>query len=68
MAVLTAAGLQRPRVGVVLVGAAMMGDVVGLVMVKIVTTLGSGSFAAWPIARPIVGSFVLLLVTLVIAP
>ena len=67
-AILTAAGLQRTRVGVVLVGAAMMDDVVGLVMVKIVTTLGSGGFTAWPIARPIVASFGLLLVTLVITP
>lgn len=56
------------RIGVVLVGAAMMDDVVGLVMVKIVTTLGSGNFAAWLIARPIVASFGLLLVTLVITP
>lgn len=67
-AVLTAAGLQRTRIGVVLVGAAMMDDVVGLVMVKIVTTQGSGNLAAWPIARPIVASFGLLLVTLVLTP
>ena len=51
-----------------LVGAALMDDVVGLVMVKIVTTLGSGDFTAWPIARPIVASFALLLVTLIITP
>lgn len=45
-----------------------MDDVVGLVMVNIVTTLGSGSMAAWPIARPIAASFGMLLVTLVIVP
>ena len=67
-AVLTATGLQRTRIGVVLVGAAMMDDVVGLVMVKIVSSLGGEDFTAWPIARPIVASFGLLLVTLVITP
>ena len=63
-AILSAAGLQSTRLGVILVGAAMMDDVVGLVMVKIVTALGSGSFAGWEIARPIVASFSLLIVTL----
>lgn len=67
-AVLTAAGLRRTRIGVVLVGAAMMDDVVGLVMVQIIATLGSGNVTAWPITRPIVASFGLLLVTLVITP
>jgi Kef-type K+ transport system membrane component KefB len=60
--------MQQTRVGVVLVGAAMMDDVVGLVMVNIVTTLGSGGIGGWPIARPIIASFGLLLVTLAIAP
>jgi Kef-type K+ transport system membrane component KefB len=41
-----------------------MDDVVGLVMVNIVTSLGGGASGAWPIARPIVASFGLLLVTL----
>lgn len=56
--------MQHTRVGVILVGAAMMDDVVGLVMVNIVTTLGSGGMGGWPIARPIVASFGLLLVSL----
>ena len=64
MAILSSAGLQQTRVGVLLVGAAMMDDVVGLVMVNIVTTLGSGGIGGWPIARPIIASFGLLLVTL----
>jgi Kef-type K+ transport system membrane component KefB len=67
-AILSSAGLQKTRVGVVLVGAAMMDDVVGLVMVNIVTTLGEGGTGGWTIARPIVASFGLLLVTLALFP
>ena len=67
-AILSSAGMQQTRVGVVLVGAAMMDDVVGLVMVNIVTTLGDGGMGGWPIARPIAASFGLLLVTLALAP
>jgi len=68
LAILSAANLQKIRIGVVLVGAAMMDDVVGLVMVKIVTALGSGTFTAWGVARPVVSSFALLLVTLIVTP
>ncbi|KAK6583514.1 hypothetical protein PZA11_004590 [Diplocarpon coronariae] len=67
-AILSSAGLQRTKVGVVLVGAAMMDDVVGLVMVNVVTTLGSGGTGGWPIARPIVASFGLFIATLFLAP
>ncbi len=67
-AILSAAGLSKTRVGVVLVGAAMMDDVVGLVMVKIVTALGRGVFTPWGLARRIVSSVALLLVTVVITP
>jgi Kef-type K+ transport system membrane component KefB len=67
-AILSSAGIQQTRVGVVLVGAAMMDDVVGLVMVNIVTTLGNGGMAGWPIARPVIASFGLFLVTLALAP
>ncbi|KAE9368807.1 Sodium/hydrogen exchanger [Stipitochalara longipes BDJ] len=67
-AILSSAGMQQTRVGVVLVGAAMMDDVVGLVMVNIVTTLGEGGMGGWPIARPIVASFGVLLITLALAP
>jgi Kef-type K+ transport system membrane component KefB len=66
--ILCSANMQHTRAGVVLVGAAMMDDVVGLVMVQIVTTLGSGNIEAWPIARPITASFGLFLVTLAITP
>jgi len=68
LAILSAANLQKTRIGVVLVGAAMMDDVVGLVMVKIVTALGSGTFTAWGVARPVVSTFALLLVTLIVTP
>lgn len=65
-AILASAEMQKTKVGVVLVGAAMMDDVVGLVMVNIVTTLGAGGSGGWPIARPIAGSFGMFLVTLLL--
>ena len=67
-AILSSAGMQQTRTGVVLIGAAMMDEVVGLVRVKIVTTLGAGRISTWPIVRPIVASFGLLLVSLAITP
>lgn len=67
-AILSSANMQKSRTGTILIGAAMMDDVVGLVMVNIVKTLGEGSATGWGIATPIVASFGMLLVTLVIAP
>jgi Kef-type K+ transport system membrane component KefB len=67
-AILSSVNMQKTRVGVVLVGAAMMDDVVGLVMVNIVTTLGNGGTGGWPISRPIAASLGLLLVTLALCP
>lgn len=67
-AILSSANMQQTRVGVVLVGAAMMDDVVGLVMIAIVQALGHGGTGGWPIARPIAASFGLLLVTMVLCP
>lgn len=66
LAILSAAGLQGTKVGTVLMSAAMMDDVVGLVMVKIIASLGSNSddLAPWPIARPVVASVVLLFITI----
>lgn len=67
LAILSAAGLQQTKVGTVLMSAAMMDDVVGLMMVKIIVSLGSSdSLAPWPIARPVVASVVLLFVTIVV--
>jgi Kef-type K+ transport system membrane component KefB len=65
-AVLSSANMLKTRVGVVLVGAAMMDDIVGLVMVNIITTLGQGITGPWQVARPIVASFGLILVTIFI--
>ena len=67
-AILSATGFQKTRIGVIIVGAAMIDDVVGLVMVNIVTTLGNGHIGGWHIARPIAASFGLLIVTLLITP
>jgi Kef-type K+ transport system membrane component KefB len=64
--ILSSVGMQKSRVGTILIGAAMMDDVVGLVMVNIVTSLGNGAVGGWSIARPIVASFGLLIVTLVL--
>ncbi|CAG8948999.1 hypothetical protein HYFRA_00002127 [Hymenoscyphus fraxineus] len=65
--VLGEVGMQKTRAGTILVGAAMMDDVVGLVMVNIVTTLGEGSSKPWPIARPIVASFSLMVISIFLA-
>ncbi|MCJ1243837.1 hypothetical protein MMC30_001034 [Trapelia coarctata] len=66
--ILGAAKMPKTRLGVVLVGAAMMDDVVGLIMVNIVTILGKGEVTGWDIAKPIVASFGLLVVTIVFTP
>lgn len=67
LAILSAAGLLQTKIGTVLMSAAMMDDVVGLVMVKIIASLGSSdSLAPWPIARPVVASVVLLFVAIVV--
>lgn len=67
-AILSSVGMQKTRTGTILVGAAMMDDVVGLVMVNIVTTLGVGGAGGWPIARPIVASFAFLVISLLLVP
>jgi len=66
--ILSSSNMQRTHIGVVLVGAAMLDDVVGLVMVNIITTLGHGAPGAWSIAHPVIASFGLLIVTLFITP
>lgn len=55
--VLATSGLTESRLGVVLSSAAMMDDVVGLVMVKVISELGPRSaFDAVTIARPVLVS------------
>jgi Kef-type K+ transport system membrane component KefB len=52
--VLATSGLTESRLGVVLSSAAMMDDVVGLVMVQIIPTLGAGSsFTEITVIRPV---------------
>ncbi|TGJ80604.1 hypothetical protein E0Z10_g8160 [Xylaria hypoxylon] len=56
--VLQASGLSRTRLGAVLASAALLDDVVGLVMVRIITSLGqggnSGISVAFAVAVPLV--------------
>lgn len=53
--VLTTSGLTESRLGVVLTSAAMMDDVIGLVMVKVISSLGTsrGSFGPVTVIRPV---------------
>lgn len=59
--VLRASGLATTRLGVVLAGAAMLDDVVGLVMVQVIASLGSagGHVPALTVVRPILVSVAL---------
>ncbi|SCW00380.1 LAFE_0C02916g1_1 [Lachancea fermentati] len=58
LTVLKVSGLKQSRLGVVLTCAAMLDDVVGLVMAQIISNLGSGhsSFSAIIVVRPILVS------------
>ncbi|KAF8460500.1 hypothetical protein BDZ91DRAFT_785299 [Kalaharituber pfeilii] len=62
-AVLATAGLTDTRLGTVLASAAMMDDVVGLVLISIVTNLGKDIGAGTIIGRPIGALIGLLVVT-----
>ncbi|KAJ4983999.1 sodium/hydrogen exchanger family protein [Stagonosporopsis vannaccii] len=54
--VLGSSGLSTSRLGVVLTSAAMMDDVVGLVMVQVISNLGGENFTAVTVVRPILVS------------
>ncbi|KAF6842784.1 sodium/hydrogen exchanger family protein [Colletotrichum musicola] len=54
--VLGTSGLSTTRLGVVLTSAAMMDDVIGLIMVQVVANLGGGSFSAVSVVRPVLVS------------
>lgn len=54
--VLASSGLSSTRLGVVLTSAAMMDDVVGLVMVQVISNLGGGDISAVTIVRPVLVS------------
>lgn len=57
--VLGTSGLIKSRLGVVLTSAAMMDDVVGLVMVQVISNLGksNSAFSAITVVRPVCVSF-----------
>lgn len=57
--VLGSSGLTTTRLGIVLTSAAMMDDVVGLIMVQVVSNLGGsgGEFSAFSVVRPVLVSF-----------
>lgn len=54
--ILRTSGLSSTRLGVVLTSAAMMDDVVGLIMVQVVSNIGDGDFDAITVIRPILVS------------
>ncbi|KAH7116999.1 Sodium/hydrogen exchanger family-domain-containing protein [Dendryphion nanum] len=54
--VLNSSGLSASRLGVVLTSAAMMDDVVGLVMVQVISNLGGGDLGVVTVVRPILVS------------
>jgi Kef-type K+ transport system membrane component KefB len=54
--VLASSGLSSSRLGIVLTSAAMMDDVVGLVMVQVISNLGKGDIGAVVIVRPVLVS------------
>lgn len=60
--VLGSSGLSTSRLGVVLTSAAMMDDVVGLVMVQVISNLGGDSFSWVVVVRPILVSVAFALV------
>lgn len=60
--ILSTAGVSKTRLGVVLSSAALLDDVVGLVMIEVVSSLGTGAVSAETIARPIGASLALLTV------
>ncbi|KAK9328096.1 Sodium/hydrogen exchanger family-domain-containing protein [Lipomyces starkeyi] len=65
--ILNTAGLTTSRLGVVLTSAAMMDDVVGLIMVQVITNLAASavsSFSAVTIVRPIAVSLGMVFVVL----
>ncbi|KAF8603725.1 hypothetical protein BDV93DRAFT_606700 [Ceratobasidium sp. AG-I] len=63
--------ISDTRAGTILMGAALLDDIIGLVISSVVSNLGptnsSSRISGWVVARPIVSSFLLLLVTIVLA-
>ncbi|CAD6444271.1 f5944a25-8495-4b08-baad-212b7d114a82 [Sclerotinia trifoliorum] len=66
--ILSSANLQKTPTGTLIAGAAMIDDILVLVMVKIVTALGQGQSNPWRIARPAISSLSLILATFLLVP
>ncbi|ESZ95249.1 hypothetical protein SBOR_4361 [Sclerotinia borealis F-4128] len=66
--ILASANLQKTPTGTLIAGAAMIDDIIVLVMVKIVTALGQGQTDPWNIARPAVSSLGLIFATFLLVP
>ncbi|KAF9773937.1 hypothetical protein IL306_008150 [Fusarium sp. DS 682] len=54
--ILGTSGLSATRLGVVLTSAAMMDDVIGLIMVQVISNLGGDAFDAITVVRPVLVS------------
>ncbi|KAJ8117056.1 hypothetical protein OPT61_g1652 [Boeremia exigua] len=65
--VLGSSGLSSSRLGVVLTSAAMMDDVVGLVMVQVISNLGGANFTATTVVRPVLVSIAFAVVVPVVS-
>lgn len=63
-AVLGASGLSATRLGVVLTTAAMMDDIVGLVMVQVISNIGHETFTPITVIRPIAVSIGFVIIIL----
>ncbi|CUM49426.1 uncharacterized protein AC631_05450 [Debaryomyces fabryi] len=65
-AILVTSGFKETRVGVILTSAAVLDDIVGLVMIKIIGNLGSGTFTAISVIRPVFVSIALIVILMVV--
>ncbi|PRP89080.1 hypothetical protein PROFUN_01800 [Planoprotostelium fungivorum] len=62
--ILSGANMSKTRMGTALVSAALIDDIIGLILAQTVHGLGDHHVSlAWTISRPLLASFVLLLVT-----
>lgn len=63
-AILLTSGLKETKVGVLLASAAVMDDIVGLVMIQVISNLGDESFRTASVIRPIFVSIGLIVVVI----
>ncbi|MDN5809188.1 MAG: cation:proton antiporter [Staphylococcus equorum] len=60
--ILLTSGFKQSRVGIILTSAAVLDDIFGLVMIKIISNLGDGSFNAISVIRPVFVSIALIVI------